>query len=134
VAHYARHPPEDQDDAGNTERNRGRHAPFRYEAVTGIAPVLAPPEERAAPQASPMSALEFALAVEPDLRTGELGQHLRVDGRRFDGEPGERRWNRRRREVHLALERCPDALSGFGEQGDLHRNCLLLLGASSGEE
>ena len=109
-----RHGPEDQDEGGDAEWNRSSDAPFRDEAVTDIGPIFPPPEERAAQEAASVSSPELALAVKPDLRSRKFCQHQRIDGGRFDGQPGERRRNVRRRKVYLGVEGGTDTLSGLG--------------------
>src|SRR5579862_8501813 len=98
---------------------------FGDQPVSRITLVLAPPEQPRAQLAPPPRTSERTLAVEPDLRPGQLRQDVGVDARSFDGQPREDRRHGARREIYVVAEHLANPLRRAWCERDLHRGALL---------
>ena len=94
---------------------------LREEPIADVGLVLSPRKQQAAQQSSALPLPQLFLAIEPDLRAGDLGQDLRIDRGRLNRKPAQDVRDEVGSKVDVVSERAANSLGCFRGQGNPHR-------------
>lgn len=111
---------EKQDDTGQSERHRRGDMTLGDQPVPGVALEFSPPKQVAPHRAPPASPSEHALAVEPDRRSRQFREDLRVHARRLDCKPRQRGRHSARGQIHVVAEHVANPACCLWAESDFH--------------